>query len=267
MTQGLPGNFPTLSGVVQRKQPAAGYADGVPTAPLRLDANGNVFPLARAPTRHGLADEGSYVISTSNRFFGVGVGVPWNAANVAPNFSAPTTQPQLVIVNNSPAVKTPMSAYPSSVYLDYLKLICTTVASGASALRWCARLDGAPVVQGNNSFLPIDANAMGGGVPLGSVQILSQQLVPTSVVTSASGYVVGNGSLGGLNAVGTELFIAFGSTDVGCFSGSIDNQPGKRADSGAPIIIPPGGALYFYFWAPGSSAGFTPEIEIGAWVR
>jgi hypothetical protein len=65
------------------------------------------------------------------------------------------------------------------------------------------------------------------------------------------------------------MLLTFGTTDAGCYPGVADaaGNPGRRGASSTPVVIGPQSAAYVYVWAPGCSQMFSPEIELGGWVR
>lgn len=255
----MPQVFPTSqvldAGQTAKIQPVSG-ADGIAQG-LRSDHFGAVAPWHVAPTRHQFAEEGSYILATNPT---VSTGLTWVAAqtafsNTAPNF----------YVANVDAKR--------SLYLDYLKLIATAVATTAASIQFAIHVDivGRTFSGADNTtvIVPVNPN---GGLPLLTQPIIKAQnsaTVSAMNVPSATSRLVGRGNLGGLNIAGTEMLLTFGSTDAGCYPGSADaaNQPGRRGASCPPIIIPPLGSATIYIWMPGSAASFNPEFELGMWAR
>jgi hypothetical protein len=255
-----------ITGVVARKQPGIGLPDGTAGTPFRLDAYGSLFPgSGRCPTRHAFADESSYWIASGPQ----GGGAPLPIGTGIPVQGTPTFWPgaPLLIVQNTAQAG---AANATSIYLDMVQMIATAVATAATSIRYAVLLDGLQTVDLSGSQRPFyildvsSANTL--SKPPANVQVLSPYGGNT-VSISGSAVRVASGALGGLNVVGTQMDVAFGTTDLGCYAGVAETQPGRRGSSAAPVIVPPQSSAYFYIWTPGSSVSLAPETMVSGWVR
>lgn len=253
----------TSQGMVQKLLPTPNLDDPQNPKNNRYGRYGEQFALAlMSTTDHELADEGAYFVATNTA---VGTGQTWVAAQTA--FS--DTAPNFYIFNP----EAPANPLAKSIYLRFLKLISTAVATSTTLIRYSAILDNIPRAPTTDNMLaitPVCPNGAISTLPM-TPTIKVQNSATASVVpaSSASKRIVANGTWGGLNVVGTELQVNFGSTDAGGGQNGVaaETIPNRRVNNDPPIIIPPGYSCIINVWLVGSSASPAPEWTLAGWIR
>lgn len=210
---------------------------------------------------HILAGEGSYMIATNTT---VGTGQTWVAAQTA---FADTT-PNWYIQNN----ENPANGSAKSLHFRFLKMISTAVATSTSLIRYAAILDPVARTLSTDNTATITPTCFSGNVSPTSLPLIKVQNSATaSVITasSAAKRLLANGTLGGLNVVGTEFQINFGSTDAGGGQNGVaaETIPNRRVNNEGPIIVGPGQNVTIHVWLVGSSASPAPEWTLGFVMR
>ena len=233
-----------------------------PVGNVRGGRYGEQYVVSMMPTKHPLADEGSYFIATSVT---PGTAMPYN---IQAAFS--DTTPLLYIQNNDSKA----NPFGKRMYLDYLKLIVGVAPASATGVRLALKTD--PVIRtlGTNNTLSITPTSPNSDVATQSVcSVNAQNNGVASVLTasSTSARLVANASIGGLPIVGDEIGLIFGSADPGPYAGltAVEaNTPGRRVSACPPVILGPNSALTMYAWFPGNAAtGLSYEFEMGWWER
>jgi hypothetical protein len=101
--------------------------------------------------------------------------------------------------------------------------------------------------------------------------VLLQNNATVSVIPAAqSPRTLARGCLGGLNIVGDEMIINFGSQEIAPHPGLTAVQaaaPSKRVSNAPPISIGPGQSLAIHLWGLAQAAAYSPEVEIAMWAR
>ncbi|HZT29231.1 MAG TPA: hypothetical protein VFA33_05075 [Bryobacteraceae bacterium] len=233
-----------------------------PVTNVRGGRYGEQFVLPLTVTKHVLADEGSYFIATN-----VTPGTA-QAYNIQAAFS--DTTPLLYIQNNDSKA----NPFGKRMYLDYIKLICTTAPASATGARFAIKTDPQLRTLSTNNTLAITPTSPNSDVAMQSVcSINAQNNSSASVLTASSGSarVVANGSMGGLPIVGDEFVLVCGAADPGAYPGLTAAQavcPGRKVTGIPPVILGPNSALTVYAWFPGNAAtGLSFEFEMGWWER
>jgi hypothetical protein len=226
---------------------------------IRVGIYGDQSVESRVPTKHLLADEGSYFLAT-NPIIGTGV-----AHALVTAFAA--TSGLFVIKNNGPS-------NGKRIYLDYLRLMVTAIGTACVSEEFAFVLDSgnrAPTA-GNVAVVPVNTN---GDVPsAGTIAVLQAfsagaLTVPAAVTPRTVGRVK---MPVGVNIVGDEYVIQFGSTDPGVGSGVLTAiravQPAKIVAHAAPIVIGGGQSLVIHRWGL-TEATTAPsfEYELAWWER
>lgn len=252
-----------IKGIVARLLPTAFADDRDLDRPARLARYGEqIAQVLYGPTRHGLVEEGSYLLAT-NPVISTGM------LNVAAQIAFSDTAPNFYIQN----AENPASANAKSLYLDYLKLIATAAMTTATAIHYAIILDTVARAFSVDNTLVITPVNPNGNVPVISTPVIKAQNSATASTLAASSSakrVVARGVLGGLNVAGDVMMIAFGTTDVGGHPGLTAAQAAalsRRVDSSPAIIVAPGQSLAIHLWAPGSAASMAPEFELGMFAR
>ena len=266
----LPGSV-LIKGLVARVLPTRSLdSNDIDAAPRLTGYREQYAQSVLPPTDHSLLEEGCYMVATNPT---IGTGLAMVAAQTA--FS--DTAPNLYIWN----AENPADPASKTIYLRHIKLIATAAGTAATHWRYAFILDNVARALSTDNMLAIvpvnpgGANGKGTVIPFGgsgnSVFKFQNSATASAIAASSPNKrIVGQGVLGGLNIVGDEMVIAFGTTDVGAHAGLTAAQVAgiSRRVSGAPAIgIPPGFSLVGNLWAPASSATFTPELEVAMWAR
>jgi hypothetical protein len=250
----------TVRGLVRRLLPTR-YTDGTDgPSRARLYGYGELAP-PYTTTDHIMSEEGSYLLATNPT---ISTGQTWVAAQTA--FS--DTAPNWYIYNT----ENPSNPGAKSIHLRFLKMISTAAATSATLIRYAAILDTVARQPTTNNMASIAVTSPNGNVsPIITPTVLAQNSATASVVPASSSAkrLVANGTLGGLNVVGTEFQINFGSTDAGGGQNGVaaETIPNRRVNNEPPVIIGPGQSLMIHVWMAASSASFNPEWALGMWAR
>lgn len=256
----MPSPAAFIRGLVAKALPNALSDDQSNDKPVRLLKYGEQAVLSCLPTRHMLADEGSYVLATNPT---ISTGLTWVAAQTA--FS--DTTPNFYLYNNE-------AVGGKTLYLDYLKMIATAAGTAATAWHYAIIVDQVARAITTNHVLAITPTTPVSAVSLvGTAPTINAQNSATASVIAASSSasrIAARGVLGGLNVAGDEFVIVFGSTDVGAHPGLTAAQAAalsRRVDHSAAVGIGPGHSAVIHIWAPSSSASINPEFELGMFLR
>ena len=250
-----------------RALPSATPDQKSPVTNVRGGRYGEQYGLSLIPTKHLLADEGSYFICTS----ATTSGTPGTTTMSYPLTTAYSATTPFVYLQNNDSKSNPVA---KRVYFDYLKIVCTQAAASSTGVRFAAVVD--PVVRGittNNGtfFTPTSPNS--DVSPQSVCQFWIQNSATASVISAAStsNRVVATGSMGNLTVLGDEYAIISGTTDPGAYPGTIAVQatcPGRRVTVIPPLILGPSAGLTFFMWLPNNaSTALTYEFEMGWWER
>jgi hypothetical protein len=222
-------------------------------AGMRLGRYNEGYALSLFPTKHLLADEGSYFIGT-NPTPGTAL-----AYNIQASFS--DTVPFIYLANTDTVKR---------AYLDYIKIIVTTAAATGTQAYYAIKTDrAARALSANNTatIVPVSPNS---DIANASVCTLNAQNNGTASAiggASAAARVVARGSFGGLTIIGDELAIVCGSADPGSYAGLTAAQatcPGRKCSVSPPIVVGPGANLTVHLWFPGNATtGLSYEFEMG----
>ena|SRR5207247_5034150 len=252
-----------MKGIVARLLPTPFVDDRDIDKPARLARYGEqMAQVIYGPTRHGLVEEGSYLLATNPT-------VSTGFTQVAAQTTFVDTTPNMYLFNS----ENPASANAKSIYLDYIKMITTAAATAAASIHYALILDTVARALTTDNTLPMTlANPNGNTQTIVAPVVKWQNSATASVIaaSSPSKRLVARGTLGGLNVAGDELTIVFGSTDVGANAGLTAVQAtavGHRASHSPAVIVGPGQSLVLHMWAPTSSASWNPEVEFGMWAR
>jgi hypothetical protein len=233
-----------------------------PVTNVRGGRYGEQYVLPLIPTKHLLADEGSYFIAT-NPTPGTAL-----AYNVQAAFS--DTVPLFYVQNNDSKA----NPFGKRLYLDYIKLICTTAPASGTGARFAIKTDPAIRTISTNNTTAITPTSPNSDVATQSVCSLNVQSNATASALSASSTsarLVANASVGGIPVVGDELVLVCGPVDPGAYPGLTAAQAvcaGRKVSCLPPIILGPNSALTLYAWFPGNAAtGLSYEFEVGWWER
>lgn len=222
-------------------------ADGTET-PQRAGRYSEGYVLSLMPTKHLLAEEGSYYNSN-------------NGSNGVATAAAPTvfssTNPFLLLFNQE-------AVGGKNIELDYITLVNAAPGTGGTNLQCAVTVDaGNRFSAGGVSLTPANVNpAIAGG---SVAKVWAGNITATAATISARG-VVGVRTLKGSIPVSGDVYTArFGSADapdllsVSTVTLTTINLP--------PIIVPPQYSVLFYIWLAAQSVSSSFAPEIGWWER
>jgi hypothetical protein len=241
---------------------------GLPSASLdtaegkaRLGRYREQYALSLCPTKHLLAEEGSYFVASNQA---PGTTVQLNANVTA--FS--NTNGIAHIFNKS-------TSGGKRIYLDYVKLILAGTAPTATvSMEFVAAIDNQnrePAAANRSLLTPVNAN---GDSALASISQASAYLnanaftvaAPTAAVRMVRGHVPT-----GLGITGDEYILKFGGEDLGAMSGLTATRSAATArliGYAAPLIIgPQQGCVIHMWWLTAATTAATFELEMAWWER
>lgn len=216
------------------------------------------------PTKHVLADEGSYFITTNPTPQSV---LAYGSAGTQTSFS--DTVPFMQIINTG----TPGDLSAPVIYPDYLKIlqIGGTAPATTTSVGYAIKLDngfrtataGTPI-----TALPVSANMNLASVAPAGRLVYFTGAVATIPAASAAARVVGRGQVkGGPTLVLDEYTIGFGLVDAPPSGGYLTTVSSYTTRSPA-MGIGPGQSLTVYLFFPGGATNpFSYEFEFAHWER
>lgn len=234
-------------------------AGGLTTGPV--DRLNRSIGVSGGSMRFTQSDLGNYWVTT-NPTPGTAL-----AYNVQSSYSA-TASPFLYFFNSA-------SAGGKSVYLDYVKIICTTAPASGTQAYYAFVADQAArafSVDNTSSLTPVGPNQTTTNTAASILTVKAQNSATASTIAAASSGVrlVGRGSIGGIPVVGDELLIDVGPDAFGPYAGGTAalTTPGRKVSATPSIILDPQACLMLTLWFPSNSAtGLSYELEIGHWEQ
>ncbi len=237
-----------------------------PQVPGRCSPYGDGYVVSLFPTKHALADEGSYFVVSSAGT--VAPAIPGTFVAQQGQIAAfGDTTPLWVVQNRA----TPDDG--TRIYLDFLRLLLGgTAPTGTVSLEAAVRIDGV-------SKLPTNANQYSNPIPVNvngddsrlSVSQVYAYVAANAMATPASSGAVRNVARSripsGAAVVGDEYLFRFGSVDsapqVG-LTAARATTPARLVGDAAPAIIGPGQWATIHLWWLTSATNLpTWEWEIG----
>ncbi len=199
--------------------------------------------------RYGLADEGSYYTVASV----IGTDI---TAHAAPAIADGDTKPMIHLFNGG----------TNDIYLDYIEMLTTIANASATAVAFRAYLDN----KGSTG-------RTGGGTALTAVNVRSNSANASgSTVYAGAVTAVGSSSKIAYSRVIKEFIgvaldrysFSFGNGLLGNPTTSYTAGATAIVSYGPPLVIAPGGNLYFCQVSPsGSATAATFQFEAGFWER
>lgn len=209
------------------------------------------------PTKHLLADEGSYFICTNPT---IGTAVAYGAQT---SFS--DTASGLFVIKNGDS---PSRWDSKRIYLDYLRLDLTTAPASTVSMEFAVKLDNIIRVPtgGSATITPVNTNIDDTRVSVGQMYAFSAAAA-TVPASGAQARTVARAHIStSLGIVGDEYLIQFGGVDVAPSSGALTaarlTQPTRIVGNAAPVIIGPQQYAVIYMWwlTAGSAPSFEYEV-------
>ena len=211
---------------------------------------GKYGELAVVPYGHGIiscADEGQYFKCTSQ--------TPGTAVTYVTDAAYAATSASICIYNGSTTKR---------VYIDYIRILCTTAPGSATAARWAIAIDGVNrVASGGSTLTPVNVN-MASSTTSG---VTFTYGAPTLAAASAA-RILGTGVLrGAIPVVNDEYILSFGTQDNGSIIVSGTSTIRSLTNVG-PVIIGPGNSMLLHQWFTGNTGvAFQFEVECGFYER
>ncbi len=229
-------------------------------ATMRGTSYGEQYVASILNTKHGLTDEGSYVVATNPT---PGTAVAYGNGGTVAAFADTTAA--FVWRNNSSPVN------PVSMYLDYLRLIIGgTVPASATSTHFAIKIDNA-----NRAPTSLGTQITPQNLNLRSSRIVSGQLwcpltggnAPVVPAASANARLVARGTLRSvISVVQDEYELRFGAVDGP--GGMAAAGAGRFITSAPPIVLGPQECAVICLWQPsGATNPLSFEFETGWWER
>lgn len=254
-----------IEGVTSRALPQA-VADNVPSGPGRMGRQRELYTLGLIPTKHLLADEGSYFVATTP--------VPGTGIAMTISIAFSDTVAMFALKNTddkaNPAAK--------RIYLDYLRLILlgtapTAVVGRHIAIKRSPLTDREPVTAANKTLMtPVNMAGAAGRASICRALSYSAAAAMTVPASVASDPVLCRASLPtGLGISGDEYVVKFGGEDMSHKVGLTAARaadPARIITHAPPIIIEPGEWIVIHEWClTEATNGPTFEHELAWWER
>jgi hypothetical protein len=247
-----------IKGVSSRVQPSPRVGDGVEQT-MRVSGYGDQYSLSLVPTKHTLADEGQYFVAT-NPTIGTGVA----HANVTA-FSA--TSGLFVIKNND-------ASGGKRIYLDYMKLIVTAIATTTAMEDFAFVTDtgNRTPTGGNVAITPVNTNADSSNGTIAVVNAFSAAALTVPAAVSAK--TVGRAHIPFATATpgiaGDEYVVQFGAVDMmpsASAPATTRTGPCRMVTNAPPIVLGPQQYLVIHRWSAGETGSSSFEYELAWWER
>lgn len=256
----MPGIDVTPLAAVSTIKPAATPDSRQPVAGGRYGRYLENYLLSVVPSKHVLAEEGSYFTANNGQTGQI------SAATTPAAFVA--TTPWIIIYNNSPA------ANPSSpkIFVDYVLFGVSVQGATMTSVQMAVVRDSgnrlSALGTGGVSLTPGRSNSAGAG----SVAIVSSGGQMTATAVNAPVNIIGNRLIrtaaAPASVTGDEYLIQFGGVDGFTTQTPVAAQPGKFVEPGPPFVINPGESGLIYIWFPAiATTGVTLLPELSWWER
>jgi hypothetical protein len=236
-------------GIVARALAAVGFqgdAQQSGAAGLRFGRYGESYALSLVPSKHLLADEGSYFTVNNGQ-----AGIATAAAPTA--FSA--TNPFLLIYNRDTAPN------GRRIYLDFALLLATAAGTAGTSVQCAVTSDaGNRFVSGGSALTPAIVN---GNQDAGATSVAQ---IFAGNITAAARTISGNRLLkGAIPVAGDQYVLNFGGVDAPHFLASATVT--FSVNNLVPLIIGPNQSALIHLWLPAQTAAASFAPELGWWER
>jgi hypothetical protein len=253
-----------LNGIVTyRGKPTASTQDGNTAGVyMRGGRYGEAYSLSLVPTKHLLADEGSYFTAQNPA---IGTGVALNAQIQA--FS--DTNALFVLKNNAPL------GSGLRIYLDYLRLILTATTTSAVSIDFLVKLDyisRVPTTAASGTAMtPVNVNGDDATGSAMSALAFNNSGAMTIAAASPSARVAARAHLAtGIGLVGDEYILQFGASErssSAALTAAKAVAPGRYVADAAPVIFGPQQYAVIHRWSLTEAGPPSYEFELGWWER
>lgn len=262
-----------IQGFVSRRLPTP-TIDGMDSFKrLRLSRYGDNVVSSLVPTKHQLAEEGSYFTAGVPTSTSDPKPLPGATTQLAANINAFSDTNGLFVFRNNE----PISPLGKSIYLDFLSLLLGgTAPTGTVSMEFAAAIDTierAPTAA-NAKQLLIPQNTGDGGVgSIATVYAYANAAAMTVIAGSNQRRIVGRAHLStGLGIVGDEYLVQFGAADLGPgmmgLTAARATVPAKIVGHAPPCAVRPGESLVIHmWWLTSATTAATFEYSLGWWER
>lgn len=200
------------------------------------------------PTTHSLADEGSYQVALNP--------TPGTAIAFVVNTVVSETAGNYLYVKNNDSQGNSRCA---RIYLDYIRLICTTAPASATSGHFFLKVDNKDrYTSGGTQITPTNVNIDTG------TSTVSQMYVGalTTTAPSQSARLIGRGILRSvISVVNDEWVLKFGCSTDGASIGLAGATAQRMVIPCAPLMLGPQDNLCLQLWFP-ANATTAPQFEV-----
>lgn len=242
--------MPQVIGKVARTLPTA-IVDTT-QAQQRSGRYGELFDLPVGSGLYSICDEGQYYRAMEQ--------VPGTARAAAITTAFSATAALITLQNND-------TAGGKRIYLDYLRLICTTVPATATSMQLAVAIDTTNrYSSGGTALTPVNPNS--DIAAAGSIAVVHYGAVVAAAASGNVRYLSRIVARAVIPVVDDEFFINFGSQDTpnsGALNGSAPTRFGIPA---GPVEVGPTGTILVHYWVPANATTAGQfELEMGWWER
>jgi hypothetical protein len=246
-----------IKGVPSSLKPQPSVDNQREGVPVRTSRYGGQFIDGVIPTKHALADEGSYFTANNGQTGQI------TSATSPTSFTA--TIPSMIIFNNAS-----LSPTAPKIYLDYaiwaVQVAGATLTSVQCAIVRDTTNRFSALGAGGVQLTPVQGNSAG---PASVAKIWAGGQLTATAASSNAVFMVGDRILSGVIPVVNDVFtISFGSVDnvvAGRGSATIASH---ILEPVPPMVLNAGECGLIYLWYPGmTTTGITLLPEFGWWER
>lgn len=230
---------------------------------MRVGRYGDARTESIVPTKHVLADEGTYYVATNPT---PGTGVAYGSGGTQTSFS--DTVPFLIIQNTD----TQTNSTNKRIYLDYIKIIqfSGTAPASTTSVQLAAKVDTAlrtNTAGTMTTITPVSVNCDMPSSPIGRL-LCPAGAVATIPAASSAARIVGREQIkGGPTLLLDQYNLSFGCVDVATGGGYLTTVAAYNSRM-APVVLGAQQSLVLHLWLPaGATNPFTFEFEAGWWER
>lgn len=246
---------------VARGLPSSSPDGATPASNPRGGRYREQYSLNIIPTKHILADEGTYYVATNPT-----ISTGFTLTTTAQNAFSDTT-PQIYMFNGATA------SIGNRIYLDYIRFLVTATPTAATLVNYAIKLDAiARALTTDNTVLitPVNCDADTPNRSVATIKVQNSATASVIAAASPSARLVARGSLGTIPIIGDEIVLQFGSVDPisGFFQSAASTIPCRRVAQAPPLVVGPTQSFTMHLFFSGtSSASLAAEFEIGYWER
>lgn len=225
------------------------------TSEIRVDRFGSPLVNTLGDGRQGLADEGSYFIATNPT---PDTGIALTTSITAFAETAGAVSGALHHKNG----ETTEVAGSKRIYPDYIKLICASVHTTGSSIRYAITLNdnASSYTSGGSAITPVCVNTEIANTA--TISTLYFGALTTAVPTNRR--LISKGTIKPrIDLVLDEFVLAFGASPSGGYAPADAAAIMRLIQPCPPICISAGWSMILHIWAPSCNAAAQYEFEYG----